>query len=161
MAMPLTDRIPRSGIRSLLEQYATADVVDLASGDPAAATPQHVIHAAHRAAAEGQTHYTDVRGLAAVRAAVAQKLRTENGLSDVDPDRQVVLTAGAMNGLAATLRAITAPGDEVILLDPSFPNYRAHVLLAGGVPVPVPLQASCRTRTSCGRPSHRAPAHSS
>jgi aminotransferase len=138
---PTASRIPRSGIRETLEQGLGSGVYDLAAGDPAEATPSHVISAAQAAMLAGHTHYTDGRGMVELRAAFAAKLLSENGFSTVDPDTEVVITAGALNALAATFLSVVAPGDRVLIPDPGFANYRAQVLLADGVPVSMPYPA--------------------
>lgn len=138
---PAASRIPRSGIRETLEQGLRSDVCNLAAGDPVEATPSHVISAAQAAMLAGHTHYTDGRGLIELREAFAAKLIAENGFSAVDPGTEVVITAGALNALAATFLSLVAPGDRVLIPDPGFANYRAQVLLAGGVPVAMPYPA--------------------
>lgn len=132
------ESVPRSGIREVLEAATNHDAVDLAGGDPSFATPPHILAAAAQAAAAGATHYTHGRGDSRLREAIAEKLRRENGIA-CDPERELVVTAGALNALAATFFALLDPGDEVLVPDPGFANYVAQVALAGGTPVPVPL----------------------
>lgn len=130
--------VPRSGIRRVLEAARGSDAVDLAGGDPSFPTPEHIVEAAAQAASAGATHYTHGRGEPRLREAIARKLEAENGI-DCDPEQEIVVTAGALNALAATFLALLDPGDEVLLPDPSFANYAAQVALAGGTAVPVPL----------------------
>ncbi|MGH3008417.1 MAG: pyridoxal phosphate-dependent aminotransferase [Gaiellaceae bacterium] len=132
------ESVPRSGIREVLEAGRGSNAVDLAGGDPSFPTPEHIIAAAAEAAAAGSTHYTHGRGELRLREAIAQKLSRDNGIV-CDPEREVIVTAGALNALAATFLALLDPGDEVLIADPAFANYAAQVALAGGVPVPVPL----------------------
>lgn len=129
--------LPRSGIRRVLERPTAPDAVSLAAGDPDFATPAHIVTAANKAMFRGETHYTHGRGLIELREAFARKLRIENGIDRVDPAQHIVVTAGALNGLAAAFLATVDPGDEVIVPDPGFANYEAQVLLAGGRPVPL------------------------
>jgi len=109
------------------------DVIDLGLGEPDFPTPAHIADAAHSAARRGDTLYTPAAGTAALRAAVADKFRRENGL-DCGPD-DVVVANGAkqiiFNALMATLNA----GDEAILPAPYFVSYPEMVKLLGGVPV--------------------------
>lgn len=116
-------------------------MIDLASGDPSFSTPAHICEAAVRAARTGETHYTHGRGQARLREALVNKVATVNGLVGVDPDREIVVTAGGLNGLAAAFQALLDPGDEVLVPDPGFANYAAQVMLAGGRPRAVPLLA--------------------
>ncbi len=131
------DAIPRSGIRSVLEGRLPPGAVSLAAGDPDFATPAHIVAAALEAMRQGETHYTHGRGLIELREAFAEKLLLENQIGGVDPGSNVVVTAGALNALAATFLAIVDAGDRVIIPDPGFANYEAQVLLAGGQPVPL------------------------
>lgn len=126
--------IPRSGIRAVLERGGAPGVVSLAAGDPDYDTPEFIIEAATAAMRKGQTHYTHGRGLPELREAFADKLRTENGI-DADPGTDIVVTAGALNALAATFLSAVDDGDRVLVPDPGFANYQAQVRLAGGVPV--------------------------
>lgn len=133
--------VPRSGIRAAAESLSP-DLANLAAGDPSFATPAHICAAAVQAAQHGATHYTHGRGELELREAFADKLARENGLVDVDPEREIVVTAGALNALAAIFQALLDPGDEALVPDPGLPNYGAQVLLAGGRPVPAPLDSS-------------------
>lgn len=130
-------RIPRSGIRRILDRTASGNLVSLAAGDPDFATPGHIIGAATAALAQGATHYTNGRGLIELRTAWAEKLAAENELAAVDPETQIVVTAGALNALSASLLSVVNAGDNVLVPDPGFANYQAQVLLAGGNPMPV------------------------
>lgn len=130
--------VPRSGIRDAIETPA-GNVIDLASGDPSFPTPAHISEAAAQAARSGQTHYTHGRGEMRLREALARKLALENELSGVDPELDIVVTSGGLNGLAGSFQALLDPGDEVLVPEPGFANYAAQVMLAGGRPSPVPL----------------------
>ena len=109
------------------------DVIDLGLGEPDFPTPAHIAEASHKAALAGETLYTASAGTLALRQAVADKFRRENGL-DYGPD-QIVVANGAkqiiFNALMATLNA----GDEVILPAPYFVSYPEMVKLLGGTPV--------------------------
>lgn len=122
----------------MLETTRRPDMVDLAAGDPSFDTPAHIVAAAASAAGAGATHYTHGRGDPLLREAIARKIARQNGITS-DPEREIVVTAGALNGLAATFIALLDPGDEVLVPDPAFANYSAQIALAGGTPVPVPL----------------------
>ncbi|MDZ4310895.1 MAG: pyridoxal phosphate-dependent aminotransferase [Cypionkella sp.] len=109
------------------------DVIDLGLGEPDFPTPAHVVEAAFKAAAAGETLYTASAGTLALRAAVAAKFKRENGL-DYTAD-EIVVANGAkqiiFNALMATLNA----GDEAILPTPYFVSYPEMVKLLGGTPV--------------------------
>ena len=88
---------------------------------------------------QGWTHYTDNAGLPELRAAVADKLRRENGLA-YEPT-QVLLSNGAKQSVAQAVLGIVDDGDEVILVAPYWVSYPEMVRLAGGVPVVVETTA--------------------
>jgi aspartate aminotransferase len=125
----------------MLERAGSEPIVDLATGDPGFTTPGYIRKAALLAVRQGETHYTHSRGAPALRRAFAEKLARENGLGRIDPDTEIVVTAGALNALAAVFQALLDSGDEVLVPDPGFANYRAQVLLSGGTPVPLRLRA--------------------
>lgn len=127
-----------SEIRIMFERaQALDDVVRLEIGEPDFDTPNHVVEAAAEAAAEGATHYTSTYGLAELRTAIADTVRTNN---DVPVERDgVIVTNGAIEALALSLLSVVDPGDEVVIPTPEWANYAAQVGLAGGEPVRVPL----------------------
>ncbi|WP_296746937.1 pyridoxal phosphate-dependent aminotransferase [Mesorhizobium sp.] len=109
------------------------DVIDLGLGEPDFPTPRHVIEAAHKAALNGETLYTAAAGTPALRKAVADKFRRENGL-DYGPD-DIVVANGAKQIIFNALMATLGDGDEAILPAPYFVSYPEMVKLLGGVPV--------------------------
>ena len=109
------------------------DVIDLGLGEPDFPTPAHVIDAADAAARRGETLYTAAAGTPALRAAVAEKFRRENGL-DYSPD-DIVVANGAKQIIFNALMATLNDGDEAILPAPYFVSYPEMVKLLGGVPV--------------------------
>ena len=109
------------------------DVIDLGLGEPDFPTPPHVAEAAHKAALAGETLYTAAAGTPALRAAVAEKFRRENGL-DYSAD-EIVVANGAKQIIFNALMATLNDGDEAILPAPYFVSYPEMVKLLGGVPV--------------------------
>ena len=109
------------------------DVIDLGLGEPDFPTPPHVAEAAHKAALAGETLYTAAAGTPALRAAVAEKFRRENGL-DYSAD-EIVVANGAKQIIFNALMATLSDGDEAILPAPYFVSYPEMVKLLGGVPV--------------------------
>lgn len=118
---------------------AATGAVNLGQGFPDEDGPAEVLEAAREAVGGGVNQYPPGRGHAVLREAVAEHQRRFHGLTP-DPDREVLVTAGATEALAATLLAFVEPGDEVVVLDPSYDAYGALVGLADGVLVPVPLR---------------------
>ncbi|CAM3842179.1 pyridoxal phosphate-dependent aminotransferase [Paracoccus yeei] len=109
------------------------DVIDLGLGEPDFPTPTHVSEASYKAALAGETLYTASAGTPALRAAVADKFRRENGLDYTADD--VVVANGAKQIIFNALMATLNDGDEAILPAPYFVSYPEMVKLLGGVPV--------------------------
>ncbi len=109
------------------------DVIDLGLGEPDFPTPPHIAQAAHAAAVRGETLYTAAAGTPALRAAVAEKFRRENGL-DYGPD-DIVVANGAKQIIFNALMATLNDGDQAIIPAPYFVSYPEMVKLLGGVPV--------------------------
>ncbi len=120
----------RSGIRTLMElAMRDPEAIRLEIGEPDVPTPAHVVAAAGRDAAAGHTGYTSSTGTPELREALAEKVRRVNGLEVTAAD--VVVTHGAMHGLAMAVNALAGPGDEILLPDPEFPNWRMAAVAAG------------------------------
>jgi aspartate/methionine/tyrosine aminotransferase len=106
--------------------------INLGQGFPDFGWPDDVIDKAAEALRSGSNQYPPMRGLAALREAVAAHYRRHQGL-DVTSD-QVVVTSGATEALAASIMALVEPGDEVVLIQPLYDAYLPLVQRAGGVP---------------------------
>ena len=114
-------------------------IVDLGVGDPDFATPPRIVAAMERSVRAGRTHYAPAEGEPALRAAVAADARTRLG-AQVDAG-QVHVFPGAQCALFAALMCTVGPGDEAVLLAPTYTTYERCVLAIGAVPVAVPLDA--------------------
>jgi N-succinyldiaminopimelate aminotransferase len=88
----------------------------------------------------GHNQYPPARGVPALRAAIAAHQRRRYAIA-LDPEREVLVTVGATEAVAAALLALCEPGDEVVVLEPFYDSYPAAIALAGGVRVPVTLRA--------------------
>lgn len=132
------ESLQRSGIRAVMDiAFQRPDVLRLEVGDPDFPTPDHIVEAAAAAARAGYTHYTPSRGLTSVREVMAAKLSSFNGL-EVGA-QEIVVTAGGGHGLFSVYRALTDPGDVVLVPDPGWPNYRTIAALCGVDVVGYPL----------------------
>jgi aspartate aminotransferase len=127
-----------SGIRKLFESAGPGSI-NMGLGQPDYDTPDHIKEGAIRAIAEGKTGYTSNMGIPELREALSVKFRTENGL-DYQPD-QIIVTAGASEGLHIIMHALIEPGDRVLFADPGFVSYGSLALLAGGKPQGIPLNS--------------------
>ncbi|WP_346344721.1 pyridoxal phosphate-dependent aminotransferase [Sphingomonas sp. dw_22] len=115
------------------------DLIHLELGKPIHDTPQHIKDAAIAALRAGKVHYGDLQGEPEFRAALANKLTAFNGL-DYSPG-EVLVTNGLTHASFAAFLALVDPGDEVILLEPYYPQHLGKIELAGGTVVTVPLDA--------------------
>lgn len=114
--------------------------INLGQGFPDEDGPVEVLDAAREAISTGRNQYPPGRGEPDLRQAVSEHQRRFYGLA-VDPDREVLITAGATEALAATLLGLVdGPGDEVVVFEPTYDAYSALIALAGAIPVPVPLR---------------------
>ncbi len=116
------------------------DLIHMELGKPHADTPQHIKDATIAAIEAGKVHYSDLPGIRPLRDAIVAKLLRQNDMS-VTPD-QVVVTNGLTHGSYAAMMAFINEGDEVILLEPYYPQHIGKIELAGGVPVLVALDAA-------------------
>jgi len=114
--------------------------LNLGQGFPDRDGPASVVEAAVAALREGRNQYAPGIGVPELRQAVAAHQDRHYGL-DLDPDRQVLATTGATEGIAAALLALVNPGDEVVVLEPFYDSYTAMIQMAGGVRRPVTLRA--------------------
>jgi aspartate/methionine/tyrosine aminotransferase len=114
-------------------------LVSLMRGQPDTPTAPHIVEAAIRSMRDGRTGYPDNRGEPALRRAVAEKLRRDQGLS-YDPDREILITDGATLGLYAALGALVERNGTVLLPDPIYDAYAGPIELWGGEPTPVPAE---------------------
>lgn len=109
------------------------DVIGLGAGEPDFDTPDHIKDAGIEAIRGGQTKYTGVDGTPALKKAVAEKFKRENGL-DYGVD-QITVNSGGKHTIFNALMATVNPGDEVIIPAPYWVSYPDMVQLAGGTPV--------------------------
>lgn len=142
----LVDRMVGPGVAAwdihyaaIAAQRAGQDVIVLSVGDPDFATPEFITEAAVSALRDGDTHYSDVAGRPELRQAIAalherrcgQAVKAEN----------VIVVAGAQNGLFAAAMCLLEKGDEVIVFDPVYVTYEATLKSTGATLVPVPTRA--------------------
>jgi aspartate aminotransferase len=130
MPSNVIQHVPRSGIRRVFDEAAKyPDCIRLEVGEPSFSTPAHIKEAAVKALAENFTKYTANAGIPELRSAIVDKLRVRNGIS-VDSN-DVVVTSGGVAACFTALAAMVNPGDEVLLADPSWPNYVQMTVLLG------------------------------
>ena len=114
--------------------------INLGQGFPDADGPPSVIASAVAALQGGANQYAPGIGVPALRQAIARHQQRHYGL-DLDPDREVVVTTGCTEGIAAALLGLIDPGDEVVVLEPYYDSYLAMIEMCGAVRRPVTLRA--------------------
>jgi len=107
------------------------DVVAFAAGEPDFDTPEYITKAAHEAIDAGKTRYTPAAGTPELKAAIAKKLKEDNGL-DYGAG-EIIVSCGAKHSLANIILAMIDEGDEVLVPAPYWVSYPQMVRLAGGV----------------------------
>jgi len=113
--------------------------INLSQGFPDFEGPEEVRRAAADAIMRGPNQYCPSMGIAPLREAVAGKMKRFYSV-DVDADTEITVTAGASEAIGAALLGLVEPGDEVILLEPTYDLYPPMVAMAGAAAVYVPLQ---------------------
>ncbi|WP_400999417.1 aminotransferase class I/II-fold pyridoxal phosphate-dependent enzyme [Agromyces sp. GXQ0307] len=113
--------------------------INLGQGFPDEDGPREVLDAAREAIATGLNQYPPGPGMPVLREAIARHQHRWYGLA-VNPAREVLVTAGATEALAATLLAFVDDGDEVVTFEPSYDAYGAGIARAGGIHRTVPLR---------------------
>lgn len=132
----VAERLRPFGTTIFAEMTALAarhGAINLSQGFPDDPGPESAHEAAARAMQDGHNQYAPLAGVPELRQAVARWAARGIGL-DPHPDREVTVTAGATEALAATFLGLINSGDEVVLFEPFYDSYRAGVALAGGVP---------------------------
>ncbi|MGB3184324.1 MAG: pyridoxal phosphate-dependent aminotransferase [Ornithinimicrobium sp.] len=135
MTSPLVKRMRGFGTSIFTEMSALAvvhDAVNLGQGFPDNDAPDAVKDVAIKAIMNGHNQYPPARGMPVLKEAIAAHQHRFYGL-EVDPDREVLVTVGASEAIAACILALVEPDDEVLSFDPSYDAYGAAVALAGGV----------------------------
>ncbi len=118
-------------------EAAGVDVIHLEIGEPDHAPPAAVTEVAQRALADGETHYTDSRGLAELRDAIARDKSARTGV-EIDPAR-VLVTSGTSPAMLAVFGLLVEAGSQIVIPTPHYPCYPNFVRFYGGEPVFVPL----------------------
>ena len=141
MKSKIADRVNQvspSGIRKFFELViGVDDVLSLAVGEPDFVTPWRVREACIFSLESGHTSYTSNWGLLELREMLSEKLKLDYGV-EYDANKQILVTTGVSEGMDLAIRTVVNPGDEVIVVEPSYVAYCPDVVFAGGVPVIVP-----------------------
>jgi aminotransferase len=133
-------QVPPSGIRRFFELAEQRDdVISLGVGEPDFAAPWAARDAAISSLERGRTSYTANRGTLELREGIADHVEENYGLA-YDPDDEIVVTAGASEGIDLAFRALVNPGDTVAVAQPCYVSYVPGVIFAGGEVLSVPTR---------------------
>lgn len=134
-----THSFTESVIREMTRVAREHDAINLAQGFPDFPAPQLLKDAACEAIQADVNQYAVTWGSPAMRTALVEKYASWYGL-DVDGDREVTVTCGATEAMAAVMLAVVNPGDEVIVLEPFYENYGPDAILCDARPVFLTLE---------------------
>lgn len=127
--------IKPSGIRKFFDIANTLDgVISLGVGEPDFQTPWSIRRAAITTLEKGKTVYTANAGLIQLRRSISDYLNRKINV-DYNPDKEIIVTVGGSEAIDLGIRAIVDPGDEVLVVEPSFVCYKPIIELMHGVPV--------------------------
>jgi aspartate/methionine/tyrosine aminotransferase len=128
-----------SVIREMTRLAGRHGAINLAQGFPDFSAPEALKEAAREAISNNFNQYAITWGAKSLRDAIAAKYQRTYGLT-VDPEAEVTVCCGSTEGMIASLTAVTNPGDEVVIFEPFYENYRPDTKLCGAVPRLVRLQ---------------------
>jgi alanine-synthesizing transaminase len=118
---------------------AGRDIIDLGMGNPDGATPPHIVEKLVETVRDGRTHrYSASKGIPGLRRALAGYYARRFGVR-LDPDAEVCVTLGSKEGLANLAQAVTAPGDTILVPNPSYPIHAFGFIIAGAAIRHVPF----------------------
>lgn len=132
--------IKPSGIRKFFDIAGTMEgVISLGVGEPDFSTPWVIRKAAIKVLERKHIIYGPNKGLAPLRSAVSDRIEKKHGVR-YDPEKELIVTVGGSEAIDLAIRGLIDPGDEVLVVEPSFVCYAPLVELTGGVAVPVPTR---------------------
>ena len=132
-------KLKPSGIRKFFDIAASMeDCISLGVGEPDFDTPWHITEEGIYSLEQGRTFYTSNQGLIELRKEISKWNKRKYNLN-YNTD-EVLVTVGGSEGIDVALRGCINPGDEVIILEPSYVCYEPDVLLAGGIPIKIQLK---------------------
>ncbi len=134
----ITEIFSESVIREMTRINDEVGGVNLSQGFPDFDSPQAIKDAAVRAIIANLNQYPVTFGEPELRHAIAVKARQYNGM-DCHPDTDITVTCGATEAMIATMKALINPGDEFIVFEPFYENYRPDGILSGATPRTVTL----------------------
>ena len=115
------------------------DIIDFGMGNPDSPTPEHIVEKLAETARNPRSHrYSTSRGIPGLRRAVAAYYDRRFGV-DIDPESETIVTLGSKEGIVNLAQAITAPGDVVLVPNPTYPIHAYAFIMAGGAVRHIPM----------------------
>lgn len=137
---PAVNSIQPSSIRRFFDIASKMeDVISLGVGEPDFVTPWNIRESCVYGLEKGYTSYTANRGLPELRKEIVNKYKRQYDVT-YDWETDVLVTVGVSEALDLAMRALLAPGDEVLIPEPCYVSYQATARLAGGIPITVPAK---------------------
>ena len=134
---PTLVSIKPSGIRKFFSIAEEMDnVISLGVGEPDFKTPWHIRQTGINSLEQGATRYTANAGLSLLRDEIADYYKRKFNVQ-YDPKTEITVTVGGSEGIDMAIRSLVCPGDEVLVVEPSFVCYKPIIEICGGVPVPI------------------------
>ncbi|MEH7014468.1 aminotransferase [Neobacillus niacini] len=131
------EQIRPSGIRRFFDLANSIEgIISLGVGEPDFTTPWSICHASIQSIEQGYTSYTEIEGQIELRKEISSYMSNRFKVS-YSPTTEIIVTVGGSQALDSSLRVIINPGDEVMIVEPSYVAYKALVSMAGGNPVPI------------------------
>lgn len=141
--MQFQSKLPNVGttIFTVMSRLANeAGAINLSQGFPDFDCAEKLQQAAAKYIKTGYNQYAPMTGVPLLRQRIAEKIKVMYG-TQIDPDDEITVTAGATQAIYTYISAFIRPGDEVILLEPAYDSYRPSVEVNGGVPIAYNLRA--------------------
>ncbi len=149
MRDPLSEKVKSlkpSGIRKFFDVVSEMpDAISLGVGEPDFDTPWHIREEGIYSLEQGSTFYTSNAGLLELRKEISRYMKRKIGV-EYDPKAEVLVTVGGSEAIDLAFRSMLNAGDEVAYIEPSFVSYLPCIVMADGVPVPIPLKEENRFR---------------
>jgi N-succinyldiaminopimelate aminotransferase len=140
MPNPVFSTLPTSIFQHMTELARQHDAVNLGQGFPDQDGPLSLREVAAKALLDGPNQYPPSKGLAVLREAISAHARKFYGLN-YDPENEVLITSGGTEAVTAALMAMSVPGDELVMIEPTYDSYRPMAEAAGAVVRAVKLDA--------------------
>jgi len=135
-------KLPNQGLSIFTVMSALAakhNAINLSQGFPEFNPPDDLIRKVNESLLSGRNQYSPMAGQLSLREVIAERQNALGRSFEINPDTDITIVPGATAGLFATFQALVQQGDEVIIFDPAYDSYAPAIVLAGGVPIRIPL----------------------